>query len=199
MYDKYVKDIVDLYDKEQDEYEELEKKELPHEKEEEEEEKIAEKYDKLILDINKNYNIIFRYDLADAWGVQVSTLIITSDKKDNVWCVYDNEGKKKELENAYFTVDSSKILDIISKNEAYFKKHKVIKDLHSGVMTLDGYHNDFYFNINGKVYTYNLDNLGVWDKEITESTKLFLDIIYDIREVLIKVDKNIDRCLTLNN
>ena len=113
MYDKYVKDIVELYEKEQDEYDELEKKELPHEKEHEEEDKIAKKYDKLILDVNKKYNIIFRYDLVDAWGVQLSTLVVTSDTKDNVWCVYNNEEEKEELKNSYFTVNSNKILNVI--------------------------------------------------------------------------------------
>lgn len=194
MYDKYVKDIVDLYDKEQDEYDELEKKELPHEKEHEEEDKIAKKYDKLILDINKKYNIIFRYDLVDAWGVQISTLVITNDKKDNVWCVYNNEDQKEELENSYFTVDSNKVLNVISKYEE--KLHNV-KNIETHEQVEDGYFNNFYFNINGDIYTFNLDNLGVWNDKITEDTKLFLDLISDIREVLIKDVKNLDRCLTI--
>ncbi len=194
MYDKYVKDIVDLYDKEQDEYDELEKKELPHEKEHEEEDKIAKKYDKLILDINKKYNIIFRYDLVDAWGVQISTLVVTNDKKDNVWCVYNNEDQKEELENSYFTVDSNKVLNVISKYEE--KLHNV-KDIETHEQVEDGYFNNFYFNINGDIYTFNLDNLGVWNDKITEDTKLFLDLISDIREVLIKDVKNLDRCLTI--
>ncbi len=194
MYDKYVKDIVDLYDKEQDEYDELEKKELPHEKEHEEEDKIAKKYDKLILDINKKYNIIFRYDLVDAWGVQISTLVITNDKKDNVWCVYNNEDQKEELENSYFTVDSNKVLNVISKYEE--KLHNV-KNIETHEQVEDGYFNNFYFNISGDIYTFNLDNLGVWNDKITEDTKLFLDLISDIREVLIKDVKNLDRCLTI--
>ena len=136
MYDKYVKDIVDLYDKEQDEYDELEKKELPHEKEHEEEDKIAKKYDKLILDVNKKYNIIFRYDLVDAWGVQLSTLVVTSDTKDNVWCVYNNEEEKEELKNSYFTVNSNKILNVISKYEE--KLHNV-KDVETHEQVEDGY------------------------------------------------------------
>ena len=194
MYDKYVKDIVDLYDKEQDEYDELEKKKLPHKKEHEEEDKIAKKYDKLILDINKKYNIIFRYDLVDAWGVQISTLVITNDKKDNVWCVYNNEDQKEELENSYFTVDSNKVLNVISKYEE--KLHNV-KNIETHEQVEDGYFNNFYFNINGDIYTFNLDNLGVWNDKITEDTKLFLDLISDIREVLIKDVKNLDRCLTI--
>ena len=94
MYEKYVKDIMDLYDKEQDEYDKLDENDPSHE---EVEDKIAEKYDKLLLDLNEKYNIIFRYDLADAWGSQMSTLIITSDKEENVICIYKNEGFKKEL------------------------------------------------------------------------------------------------------
>ena len=194
MYDKYVKDIVELYEKEQDEYDELEKKELPHEKEHEEEDKIAKKYDKLILDVNKKYNIIFRYDLVDAWGVQISTLVVTSDTKDNVWCVYNNEEEKEELKNSYFTVNSNKILNVISKYEE--KLHNV-KDVESHNQVEDGYFNNFYFNINGDIYTFNLNNLGVWDDKITEDTKLFLDLISDIREELINDVDNLDRCLTI--
>ena len=104
MYDKYVKDVIDIYDKEQDEYEKLENKKLPHEKEHEEEHKIVEKYDKLLLKNNDKYNIIFRYDLLDAWGVQISTLIITSDKDNNMWCVYYHENQKDELGTEYFNV-----------------------------------------------------------------------------------------------
>ena len=194
MYDKYVKDIVELYEKEQDEYDELEKKELPHEKEHEEEDKIAKKYDKLILDVNKKYNIIFRYDLVDAWGVQISTLVVTSDTKDNVWCVYNNEEEKEELKNSYFTVNSNKILNVISKYEE--KLHNV-KDVETHEQVEDGYFNNFYFNINGDIYTFNLNNLGVWDDKITEDTKLFLDLISDIREELINDVDNLDRCLTI--
>lgn len=196
MYEKYVHDIVDLYDKEQDEYDKLEKKNLPHKKEHEEEDKIAEKYDKLILDVNKKYNIIFRYDLIESPGVQIATLIITSDKEDNVICIYDNENNKKQLDNAYFTVDSSKVLNVISKYEDKFKNIKDVMDLPLPSV-LDGFNNDFYFDINGKIYTYNLSNLGTWYDEIPENAKLFLDIIGDLREVLIKEVKNLDRCLTL--
>ncbi len=195
MYDKYVKDIMDLYDKEQDEYDELVKKELPHEKEHEEEDKIAEKYDKLILDINKKYNIIFRYDLADAWGVQISTLIITNDKKDNVICIYDNENHKKQLENATFTTDSSKVLDIISKYENEFKDLDPFDIKIPPV--LDGVHNNFYFDVNGKAYTFNLTNLWAWGSDIDEEVKVFLDLLSDLANILIKDVDNLERCLSL--
>ena len=196
MYDKYVKDIMDLYDKEQDEYDELEKKKLPHEKEHEEEDKIAEKYDKLLLDLNKKYNIIFRYDLIDAWGVQLSTLIITSDKENNVMCVYDNEGFKDELVNASFTVDSKKVLDVLSKYENQIKKIDEMEDKNTTVIN-DGVFNNFYFNINGNVYLYNISNLLARYADMKEKAQLFSDLLTEIREVLVKDVKNIDRCLTL--
>ncbi len=196
MYDKYVKDIMDLYDKEQDEYDELEKKELPHEKEHEEEDKIAEKYDKLLLNLNKKYNIIFRYDLIDAWGVQLSTLIITSEEKDNVVCVYDNEGYKNELENSCFTIESNKILKILSKYEDGIKKVENMEDKKS-IKVNDGVFNNFYFDINGNIYVYNIDNLLSRYTDMKEQAEMFSDLLTEIREVLVKEDKNIDRCLTL--
>lgn len=196
MYDKYVKDIMDLYDKEQDEYDELEKKELPHEKEHEEEDKIAEKYDKLLLNLNKKYNIIFRYDLIDAWGVQLSTLIITSEEKDNVVCVYDNEGYKNELENFCFTIESNKILKILSKYEDGIKKVENMEDKKS-IKVNDGVFNNFYFDINGNIYVYNIDNLLSRYTDMKEQAEMFSDLLTEIREVLVKEDKNIDRCLTL--
>lgn len=196
MYDKYVKDIMDLYDKEQDEYDELEKKELPHEQEHEEEDKIAEKYDKRLLDLNKKYNIIFRYDLIDAWGVQLSTLIITSDKENNVVCVYDNEGFKDELANANFTVDSKKVLNVLTKYEKQIKKIDEMEDKNTTVIN-DGVFNNFYFNINGNVYLYNISNLLARYADMKEKAQLFSDLLTEIREVLVKDVKNIDRCLTL--
>ena len=181
MYDKYVKDIMNLYDKEQDEYDELVKKELPHEKEHEEEDKIAEKYDHLLLDVNKKYNIIFRYDLVDAWGVQISTLIITNDKKDNVICIYDNENHKKQLENATFTTDSS-------IGDPFDIKIPPV---------LDGVHNNFYFDVNSKIYTFNLTNLWAWGSDIDEEVKVFLDLLSDLANILIKDVDNLERCLSL--
>ncbi len=193
MYDKYVKDIMDLYDKEQDEYDKLDESDPFHEKVEEE---IAEKYDKLILDVNKKYNIIFRYDLADAWGVQLSTLIITSDKKDNVVCVYDNEGFNKELENAYFTVDSKKIEEILIKYEDKIKRINEMEENNS-ISINDGVENSFYFNINGNVYSYTIFNLLARYADMKEKVELFSDLLTEIREVLVKDVKHIDRCLTL--
>lgn len=193
MYDKYVKDIVDLYEKEQNEYEELEKKNLPHEKEHEEEDKITEKYDKLILDVNKKYNIIFRYDLLDTFQTQISTLIITNDEKDNVICVYDNEGYEKELENKTFTVDVSIIEKLISDYEV---KLKEVKEIESPAIS-EGVMNNFYFDINGKVYTFEAFNMWAWEEDIPLEVQLFINIFNDLKEVLKKDVDNLDRCLTL--
>ena len=196
MYEKYVKDIMNLYDKEQDEYDALAEKELPHEKADEEEEKIREKYDKLLIENNKKYNVVFRYDLKDTWSTQMATLIITSDKENNVICVYDNEGKKKELENASFTIDSSKVVNVLSKYEDKFKNMRDPWEI-PGAPVLDGFKNDFYFDINGKTYSFSFDNLGVWYEQIPEEVKIFLDLFDEVRNVLLNDVKNLDRCLTL--
>ncbi len=196
MYDKYVKSIMDLYDKEQDEYDKLEEKELSHEQEDEEMDKISEKYDKLLLELNKKYNIIFRYDLADSWSTQLATLIITSDKNDNVSCVYNNEGHKKELDNKSFSVDSSKVLDILVKYESKLKKIKSVEDIPVAPV-LDGVKSQFYFDIKGKTYSYSIPNLAAWYGDIPENAQTFIDLLTELREVLIDDVDNLDRCLTL--
>ncbi len=192
MYEKYVKDIMDLYDKEQEEYEQLENKKLPHEKEHEQEDKIHEKYDKLILDVNKKYNIIFRYDLIDAWGVQISTLIITNDKTNNVFCVYDDE----KLESEYFTIDSKKISEILSKYEEQIKRINEMEEDNSIVVN-DGVDNSFYFDIDGNIYSYVINNLSARALNMKEKAELLSDILTEIREILIKANDKIDKCLTL--
>ena len=200
MYDKYVKDIMNLYDKEQDECDALEAKGLSDEEFEKEDDKLHEKYDKLILDLNKKYNIIFRYDLADAWGMQISTLIVTSDKKDNVVCIYDNEGLEMQVEEnydkAYFTTDSSKILKILTKYEDKIKKLNEMEDKKT-MYIMDGVSNSFYFDINGKIYTYEVHNLLARYDDVREQADLLSDLLTEIRESLVKDVKNIDKCLIL--
>ena len=189
MYDKYVKDVIAIYDKEQDEYEELEKKNLPHEKEHEEEHKIAEKYDELLLKNNDKYKIIFRYDLLDAWGVQISTLIITDDKKDNMWCVYDNENQKEELGTEYFTIDTSKVKKIIDK----YKKHIINREeveIQHGI--LDGVRNVFYFSIDGERVELQFNNLWACD-----GSNYVIDFLDELYPILYKVNNHLHRCLYL--
>lgn len=188
MYDEYVKDVIKIYDKEQDEYEELEKKNLPHEKEHEEEHKIAEKYDKLLLKNNDKYNILFRYDLLDAWGVQISTLIITDDKENNMWCVYDNENQKDELANEYFTVDTKEIKDIINK----YKSHIVNREEIENSSVLDGVQNVFYFSIDKEGIELHFDNLWACD-----GSNYIIDFLDELYPILYKVNDHLHRCLYL--
>ena len=189
MYDKYVKDVIAIYDKEQDEYEELEKKNLPHEKEHEEEHKIAEKYDKILLKNNDKYNIIFRYDLLDAWGVQISTLIITDDKENNMWCVYDNENQKEELDTEYFTVDTSEVKKIIDK----YKSHIVDREeIESQMAINDGVQNIFYFSIDGEGIELHFDNLWAFDEP-----NYAVDFLDELYPILYKVNDHLHRCLYL--
>lgn len=189
MYDEYVKDVIKIYDKEQDEYEELERKNLPHEKEHEEEHKITEKYDKLLLKNNDKYHILFRYDLLDAWGVQISTLIITEDKENNMWCVYDNENQKDELGTEYFTVDVSEVKKVIDK----YKKHIVNREeVEREVAINDGVQNVFYFSIDKEGIELQFDNLWACSK-----SNYIIDFLDELYPVLYKINDHLHRCLYL--
>ena len=57
--------------------------------------------------------------------------------------------------------------------------------------------NNFYFDIKGNVYSYNIDNLLARFSDMKEIAEVFSDLLTEIREELVKVDKNVDRCLTL--
>lgn len=188
MYKDYVKDIMKIYDKEEDELEELEKKNLTPDNEEKEAIKIISKYDNLLIENNKKYNVIFRYDLEDCYGVQVSTLVITNAKENNVWCVYADKDTEE-----YLTIDSSIIEDILSN---YINEIKNINIDHEN--TLDGVVNTFYFDVNNCTKEIKVNNLIEWNENLEENTKVLLDVFDELYKVLYRIDKNIGNCLLLD-
>jgi len=122
-------------------------------------------------------NIIFKYQLKDAWGMELTSLEITNEKENNI---HIKEYEKDET--SYATIDPNIIENIISK---YSKELPNCKEFPHAFVN-DGYHNVFYFKDSGKIEINNLYYLEPTDKNV----KLILDIYEEIYNALSPIISN---------
>lgn len=119
-------------------------------------------------------NIIFKYQLKDAWGMERSMIEITEEKENNILI------KEYDKENiTYASIDSNIIKEIISKYSEELKKCKEF----SNAPVMDGYINTFYFKDNNKQHKIEILNLYYLDSN-DKNVKLILDIYKELYNVL---------------
>ena len=122
-------------------------------------------------------NIIFKYQLKDAWGMERSMIEITEEKENNIAI------KEYDKENiTYETIDSNIIKEIISKYTEELKKYK---EFPYAPMT-DGYINAFYFKDDNKQHKIEILNLYYLD-ENDKNVKLILNIYEELYNILLPI------------
>ena len=119
-------------------------------------------------------NIIFKYQLKDAWGMERSMIEITEEKENNILI---KEYDKEDI--TYASIDSNIIKEIIKKYSEDLKKCKEFP--HAFVS--DGYINLFYFNINNRKYEIEINNLCYLEPN-DKNVKLILDIYKELYKIL---------------
>ena len=117
-----------------------------------------EEYD----DFNKVYdslNVIFKYELKDAWGIPIKSLYLTND--GFIYLLGD--------ENKVLNINMDNVLSILDK---YYKEIKNIEDLSMPLSNvLDGYNNSFAFKVNNEWINIDESNIEFLSLEQIESSK----------------------------
>lgn len=131
-------------------------------------------------------NILFKYELQDAWGDTLVKMEVADEKMDNVRCVYpcvSHYAKKDVPEGKILTLNErqlEEVKNILLKNIDIFDIEKV-----EHPFVLDGYINVFYFSISGmkrKILSYNI---SAYREEESVNAKRVLEIFDEICEVLL--------------
>lgn len=135
---------------------------------------LNEKNDNIIYD---KYNIIFKYELLDAWRKPIKSIIVTSDSKDNLY-LYSEEEKK-------YHIDESKVLTILKNSIKNIKTEGALPF----IPVMDGYKNSIDFKVDGKWYNYEITNLGYYSKDEIDGNEFLSWIV----ELLIEVDDELER------
>ena len=119
-------------------------------------------------------NIIFKYQLKDAWGMERSMIEITDEKENNISI---KEYNKEDI--TYETIDSNIIKEIIKKYSEDLKKCKEFPN----APVMDGYINTFYFTYDNKQHKIEIDNLYYLDTN-DKNVKLILTIYKELYKIL---------------
>ena len=124
------------------------------------------------MDFNKK-ELLFRYELTDAWHQPIFELIILDKKEKNIFMSTDYIETMTELPSLH-EEDIEKIKEIINNEEIY----EIDEDEIESPMVLDGYINVFTFNNGKKVkqfYAYNMRFLEIKDTKYAKILKKCFD------------------------
>ena len=119
-------------------------------------------------------NIIFKYQLKDAWGMERSMIEITEEKENNISI---KEYDKEDI--TYASIDSNIIKNVIEK---YKEDLSQCKEFPNASM-MDGYINTFYFTYDNKQHKIETDNLYYLDTN-DKNVKLILTIYKELYKIL---------------
>lgn len=138
-------------------------------------------------ELNNKNNVIFKYQLIDATTDSALTMIIiTTDKKDNVWIQEAIESEDYiDFEYSYKTVDSNIIKDIISKYSNELSKcKKKIKP--KNIIVDDGTDSYFYFKNDNESYSIRVNNFTycIDNKDIALLTTIHKEIYKKLEPLL---------------
>ena len=125
----------------------------------------------IIKEIGGKDKILFAYSLKNAIGMNIRSLYVTKDIKDNLYLVSGSNIDKK------YTVGIDKLENILINNEKEFEEGKKV-ELPSALI-MDGYINEFCFSVNGKLYSDKLNNLWGYDDNAIDNNK-HLSIVFKI-------------------
>lgn len=144
---------------------------------------MFEKYIKELIEvedsnsINDKYNIVFKYELKDAWERIIKSVIVINDSKDNLYLYSDIlKGKK-------YHIDINKIKPILKKYVVKLKDDELPE-----LFINDGFINTIDFKVNDKWYNYKYYNLGYYSKEDIDSNNN-LSLIF---KFLIELDDELE-------
>ncbi len=135
------------------------------------------------IEVLNKYNVIFMYELSDAFGIPLSIVYATSDKENNLCFIKDDE--------LYSTINIDGLNEVLLK----YKSFNEVKDIlvpSNGVM--DGYINKIYFKINDKWYIDQINNLAYYENEVVLHNKHlneFVNLLDDVLNALYKENKNV--------
>ena len=147
--------------------------------------------EKEVNKLDDDFNIIFKYEVKNAFGMVDKGLFVTTDSGNNTY-LYSKYSCEKEL-----LVDVTKIVDILNKYADTLPKEE---DLPMSNI-LDGFINEISFKINNKWYNFKYFNLVYYEPELIDSDKNlnivfnFLNELYDYFE---SIDKDINNYFVLD-
>lgn len=136
--------------------------------------------------------ILFKYELDDAWGDTITEVDVIDMKKDNVRCLYPCVSpyvKEGEPSAKIITLDDeklNKIKNILAGHGEIFE----IKEVEFP-MILDGYINEFEFSAFGRTTQIRAFNIYEFRKRKSVNAEKVIEIFDEIAEILFNegVDK----------
>jgi hypothetical protein len=139
----------------------------------------------------KNYNskymdLIFEYNLCDAWMFPIQELSIYNRETDNVVFVNDDDiDENTEEEEKIITIkkdDLKSIKDILTNNNLIYKIDKIkMPDI------LDGSYNKFYFSNDKETNCIECYNIWYYlDNDESEDAKVLINVFNEISNILKK-------------
>lgn len=136
--------------------------------------------------------ILFKYELDDAWGDMIAEVDVIDMKEDNVRCLYpcvSSYVKKEKPSAEIITLDNeklNKIKNILAGHGEIFE----IKEVEFP-MILDGYINEFEFSASGRTTQICAFNIYEYRKRKSVNAEKVIEIFDEIAEILLNggVDK----------
>lgn len=118
-------------------------------------------------------DILFKYELKDAFGKSIKSVIVTNN---SIYLYYDSKEKKSIF-------NTKNLVSILNKYSTEFDN---IKDQKAPFLAiLDGFINEIDFKANDKWYNFNINNLGYYQEEDINNNEFLknifslLDDVYD--------------------
>lgn len=133
--------------------------------------------------LDDDFNIIFKYEIKNAFGMLEKGFFITTENGNNVY-LYTAYNCNQELK-----IDITEIINILNK---YAEKLQPMAKLPLNGYLLDGYINSINFKVNNKWYNFKYSNLFAYGQEEIDNNKNltylfdFLDELYDYFETSAK-------------
>ena len=147
--------------------------------------------EKEVNKLDDKYNIIFKYEVKNAFGMVEKGLFITSDIGNNTY-LYAKYSCEKEV-----SVDVTKVVDILNK---YADKMPSDEELPMSNV-LDGFVNEINFKVNNKWYNFKYFNLVYYEPELIdsdESLKIVFDFLNELYDYFESIDKDINKYFVLD-
>jgi hypothetical protein len=143
------------------------------------------------LNEKKDKDLIFEYNLCDAWMFPIQELSIYNRESNNVVFVCDDDIEENtEEEEKIITIkkdDLKSIMDILTNNNLIYKIDKIKMP-----KILDGSYYEFYFNNFKETNSINCYNIWYYlDNEGTANEKILLNVFKEISNVLKKYGINL--------
>ena len=117
----------------------------------------------LVKEMGGKDKIVFVYALKDAIGMNIRSLYVTNEIKDNLYLVSGSNIDKK------LTIGIDPFIEVLANNEKEIEDGKKVEV--PSALIMDGYIHEYYFSVNGKSYSDKINNLQGYDDDTIDNNK----------------------------